>query len=113
MALTKSGLYESYDSFAYVVSRGKTSLPCLYFIQWANYTCMYAHLIGLKSLKKKSPFNGELFTDPTSALSNCLTSMEKLWNLFIQNLNITAEQRTILIKLCIGKLLEVCTRVHT
>ena len=106
MGFTECGLCKSYDSFAYIV-RGKASLPCMYFIQWANYACLYVHLLGMNSSKRKSPFKGELFTDPASGLSICLTSMEKLWDLFLQNLSITAEQRAILIKLCIGKLLEV------
>ena len=106
MGFTESGLCKSYDSFAYIV-RGKASLPCMYFIQWANYACLYVHLLGMNSSKRMSPFKGELFTDPASGLSICLMSMEKLWDLFLQNLSITAEQRAILIKICIGKLLEV------
>lgn len=106
MKLTESGLCESYRSYR-CVTRSQASLPCLYFIQWANYTCLYIHLLGLSSKKAESPFNGELFDDTSSALAACLTAMENLWEFFIQNFNITVEQRTILIQLCIGKFIEV------
>ena len=98
------------ESYAYVV-RGKASLPCLYFIQWANYTCLYVHLLGLDSLNREKLLDSDLFNHSTSTseLHTCLMSMERLWDLFIQNFGITVEQRTILIQQCIGKLIEVKT----
>ena len=62
------------------VTRGITSLPCLYFIQWANYACLCVHLLTVSA--KASPFNGELFDDPFSAQLECLQSMEKCGTCF-------------------------------
>ena len=106
MELSESGLCKSYLSYKYV-TRGTASLPCLYFIQWANYACLYVYLLGLNSFKKEPPFDGGLFKDHGSAMDTCLYNMEKLWDLFIQNFNITSEQRIVLFNLCIGKLMEV------
>ncbi len=104
MELSTTGLCKSYLSYRHV-TRGIASLPCLYFIQWANYTCLYVYL-QLQG-EKESPFNGELFQDPISAKETCLEKMEKIWQLFIRNLDITAEQRNLLINLCIGRIIEV------
>ena len=104
MELTTTGLCKSYLSYKYV-TRGIASLPCLYFIQWANYTCLYVYL-QLQGEKKAEPFT-KLFNDPSSAMETCLEKMEKIWQLFIQLFNITAEQRVFLINLCIGRFIEV------
>ncbi len=104
MELSNTGLCKSYLSYKYV-TRGIASLPCLYFIQWANYACLYVYL--QLQFEKKAPFNGELFLNPSSAKETCLAKMEMIWLLFIRNFNITAEQRNLLINLCIGRIIEV------
>ena len=106
MTLSGNGLCTNQQSFNYF-TRGATSLPCLYFIQWANYACLCVHLLVYSSVPAKNPFNGELFEDPASAQLLCLESMERIWKLMIQNLNLLAEQRLMLINLCIGGLTEV------
>ncbi len=108
MKLSENGLCADQQSFNHL-TRGTTSLPCLYFIQWANYACLCIHLLVFKILPTdhENSFNGELFEDPASAQFVCLESMETLWKLMVDNLNLLAEQRLMLINHCIGALTEV------
>ena len=106
MELSDSGFCETDRSFLYL-TRGKTSLACTYFIQWANYACLCVYLLGFTNVNGESPFIDGLFQAPVSAHNNCLKSMERLWNFFLLNLGITSEQRIILVINCIGKLFEV------
>ena len=107
MKLSEKGFCSSQQSFLHV-TRGNTSLPCLYFLQWANYACLCVHLLGLN---KDNIVTTELFDDLSSGQHTCLESLEKAWGLFVQNINLTVEQRVMLINLCIGSLLQVSSSI--
>ena len=104
--LSDTGHCLSQESYQHI-TRGTMSLPCLYFIQWANYTCLCVYLLCLSRKKVEFPFQGQLFCNVQTARNICKERMEKAWTLILQNLGITTEQREMLVMLCTTKLLNV------
>ena len=106
--LTDSGYCSSKRSYLYV-TRGKMSLPSLYLIQWANYTCLSIHLLA-NSLRNvdNAAFNQYLFSDQRTARDTCLQRMKKTWKLMVEKFNITTEERMTLIDNCLWRLHTVC-----
>ena len=110
--LSDTGHCLSQESFQHI-TRGTMSLPCLYFIQWANYTCLCVHLLGLSRNTVDSPFEGQLFSNLQMARNICKKRMEKAWILMLKNLAITTEQREMLVKLCVGRILHVSNNINS
>ena len=104
--LSDTGHCLSQESYQHI-TRGTMSLPCLYFIQWANYTCLCVYLLCLSRKEAEFPFQGQIFSNVQTARNICKERMEKAWTLILQNLGITTEQREMLVMLCTTKLLNV------
>ncbi len=103
--LKRDGFFISQQRYDYV-TRGTMSLPCLYFIQFANFACLCIHylLYSHHSVKaQQKNFYGNI----NHAREECWQGLRRSWKLLGTRLDVTTEERLSLIENCINRIIKV------
>ena len=96
MDMEDNGFFLSKQSYDYV-TRGTMSLPCLYFTQFANFACLCVHFLKYSKNAQRDRFHKSIWF----ARDECIRGLKRSWKILINRLNITAEERLLLIEKCV------------
>ena len=79
------------------------SLPCLYFIQFANFACLCVHFLLYCTKAQHNNFDG----NTGHAREECWLGLKRSWRLMTTRLDITTEERLSLIENCVNAIIKV------
>lgn len=77
------------------VTRGTLNIYSEYFTLWANYGALCVSLLMKPSRAKQ--LSGTVFTSDLSLQQYCMSRTLQAWNLLSSNLNITVEEKEVLV----------------
>lgn len=105
MQLSLDGFFGCHDYIKHA-TRGTLSIQSLYLILWSNFCGFSIALLTQKDAEQK--LAGKIISEEEPLRHYCVTQMFKVWNLLKDGLNISEEERLLLVRGCLSNILEVC-----
>lgn len=102
--LSPEGFFGHHDYIQHA-TRGTLTIQSLYLILWSNFCGFCIALLTQEDAEMK--LAGRVISEEQSIRQYCVTQMYKMWNLLKEGLNISEEERLLLVRGCLNNLLEV------
>ena len=103
--LSSDGFFGRHD-YVQHATRGTLNIQSLYLILWSNFCGFSVALLTQEDAEQK--LAGKIISEEEPIRHYCVTQMFKMWNLLKEGLNISEEERLLLVRGCLSNLLEVC-----
>ena len=103
--LSSEGFFGRHDYIQHA-TRGTLNIQSLYLVLWSNFCGFSIALLSQPDAELK--LAGKLISEEESIRQYCVSQMFKMWNLLKEGLNISEEERRLLVRGCLNNLLEVC-----
>ena len=102
--LSPEGFFGHHDYIQHA-TRGTLTIQSLYLILWSNFCGFCIALLTQEDAEMK--LAGTIISEEQPIRQYCVTQMYKMWNLLKEVLNISEEERLLLVRGCLNNLLEV------
>lgn len=102
--LTPEGFFGRHDYIQHA-TRGTLNIQSLYLLLWSNFSAFSVALLTQQDAEKK--LVGNVMSEEVPVRQYCVDQMFKMWNLLKRGLNISEEERRLLVQGCLNNLLEV------
>ena len=103
--LSPEGFFGHHDYIQHA-TRGSLNIQSLYLILWSNFCGFSVALLTQEDAEQK--LSGKIISDEEPIRQYCVVQMYKMWDLLKKGLNISEEERMLLVCGCLSNLLEVC-----
>ena len=108
VALSFDGSFGRHDYIRHA-TRGTLNIQSLYFVLWSTFCGFSVALLTHEGAEQK--LVEKVFSDEKPVREYCFAQMHKLWNLMKEGLNISEEERLLLVYGCLNNVLEVETYI--
>lgn len=102
--LTEDGLYGQHDYLQHA-TRGTLSLHSLYLLLWANFAAFCVAILIQPDTDQK--LLGQILSDTLSVRHYSFSQLQKMWSHIQSGLNISEDERSLFVRVCLNKLFEV------
>ena len=109
VALSSDGFFGRHDYIKHA-TRGSLNIQSLYLVLWSTFCGFSIALLTQEEAEHK--LAGRILSDEEPVRQYCSTQIRKLWNLLKEGLNISEEERLLLVCGCLNNLLEVHLEIH-
>ena len=103
--LSSDGFFGRHDYVKHA-TRGTLNIQSLYLVLWSNFSGFSVALLTQDDTEQK--LAGKIISEEEHVRPYCVNQMFKMWNLLKEGLNISEEERLLLVRGCLSNLFEVC-----